>query len=625
MGTHFLGRNIAILLLLSLIACNNRDQRVVGDFSLTDTILVDISNLADLLNNEAHTSVRKSVIEGLNHPVKNNYALDSFLSANPYLIKEIFIFEDADVQENFLINADLNNLSNTLITASNFVIAKSYQSKSVLDLAYFFRASESLDTKNIDSLEFYIDLVDIDSSKILNQFFRPAYHNVLASYHQLNGNYFQAFVNFHLALQSMPASNVEEISQLYHNLAGLYGHFQYYEKADSIMEYSIRLLPLVKTSMLTKNTLGTIKMRIGKLDSAQVLFEGILSDPEISYQPRLRAMVFSNLGNVNRRSKSFDRALHFFDKSDSVCAANSIEVGFLVNAINRAEVYLDLNQLAMANKELNKALDYLTRFPIKNFEVETYRLLIRYYDNNANTAKANEFFRKYTLAKDELMGDETKSILAEWELNNERSAHQLENLLKEQEAVKLRGQRNLTLLSSGILLIAIVFFFVNKQRNQLLVQEKTLREKEKLEFNLELRSKELLVETMKNFTVQNTKAGIGTLLSELVETLPKIHQAKFKDLQYELRSRKEVSHFKEFDQRFTSIHENFYQSLNALAPDLSPSEMRICALMRMNMTTKDIANLTNRTPGRVDNVRSAIRKKLQLSDNENLQSFIMKI
>lgn len=628
MGIQFLGKNIAILLLLLIsVSCNNQDTRHLDNISDVDTIVVDIQQLSDLLKKDNLTIARKAVIDLVSNPVKNSFVLDSFLVAHSNLVNDIFAFEDDEAQTLFLSNLDYNSMYNTLSQAASHVISKgpNTTSNDLRDLAYFFKASENLLTKDIDSLAFYIGLVNIDSSQYLNQHFRPAYYNVLASYHQLSGNYFQAVVNFHLAIQNITAENKQNFGHLYHNLADLYSDFQYYEKADSIMEYCIYLLPPSQIDITKRITLGTLKMRLNKLDTAQVLFESILADPELSYQPHFRAMVYANLGNVNRRMKRFDRALQFFDKSDSVCAANGIAVGFLINSVNRGEAFLDLEDLDAAGKQLNKALDYLKLFPVKSFEAETYKLLTRYYDDKGQKTLADHFFRKYTLVKDELMGDETKAILAEWELNNVKSANQLQSLLKDQEAQQLRNQKKLILLFAAFLLTATVFFFAHRQRKQQLIQEKILREKEKLEFNLELKSKELLVETMKNFTVQNTKAGIGTILNELVETLPKIQQAKFKDLQHELRIRKEVSHFKEFDQRFTSIHENFYQSINALAPNLSPSELRICALMRMNLTTKDIANLTNRTPGRVDNVRSSIRKKLQLPDNENLQSFIMKI
>jgi DNA-binding CsgD family transcriptional regulator len=81
----------------------------------------------------------------------------------------------------------------------------------------------------------------------------------------------------------------------------------------------------------------------------------------------------------------------------------------------------------------------------------------------------------------------------------------------------------------------------------------------------------------------------------------------------------------EFETRFTGVYEEYYEKLIKLAPELTPNELRICALMRLNISTKEIALLTNRTIGTVDNTRSSIRKKLNMNEEINLQEFLLNI
>ena len=81
----------------------------------------------------------------------------------------------------------------------------------------------------------------------------------------------------------------------------------------------------------------------------------------------------------------------------------------------------------------------------------------------------------------------------------------------------------------------------------------------------------------------------------------------------------------EFETRFIGVYEDFYTKLKQLAPDLSPHEIRICALMRLNISSKEMAVLTNRTQGTIDNTRSVIRKKLHLDEHVNLQEYILAI
>ena len=73
------------------------------------------------------------------------------------------------------------------------------------------------------------------------------------------------------------------------------------------------------------------------------------------------------------------------------------------------------------------------------------------------------------------------------------------------------------------------------------------------------------------------------------------------------------------------MYEQYYERLKNIAPELTPNDLRICALMRLNISTKEIALLTNRTVGTVDNIRSSIRKKLKLEDDTNLQEYLLNV
>jgi DNA-binding CsgD family transcriptional regulator len=142
---------------------------------------------------------------------------------------------------------------------------------------------------------------------------------------------------------------------------------------------------------------------------------------------------------------------------------------------------------------------------------------------------------------------------------------------------------------------------------------------------LELKSKQLVSESLKNISIQNTKEDLLNQLEVIIQDLPKIHQARFEQIKHTLKRRKPSSMLDEFETRFTGIYDDYYDKLKIVAPELTPNELRICALMRLNISTKEIAMLTNRTIGTVDNTRSAIRTKLKLEEETNLQGFLLNI
>ncbi len=81
----------------------------------------------------------------------------------------------------------------------------------------------------------------------------------------------------------------------------------------------------------------------------------------------------------------------------------------------------------------------------------------------------------------------------------------------------------------------------------------------------------------------------------------------------------------EFESRFESVYESFYYKLNLLFPDLTSGEKKLCALLRLNLTSKDIASITFQNPQSVDMARYRLRKKMNLKQEENLVDFLMKL
>ena len=92
-----------------------------------------------------------------------------------------------------------------------------------------------------------------------------------------------------------------------------------------------------------------------------------------------------------------------------------------------------------------------------------------------------------------------------------------------------------------------------------------------------------------------------------------------------LKSGRESNFLDEFEMRFKGVYESFYQKLSKQAPDLTPNDLRICAFIRLNISSKDIARLTGKTLGTIDNNKTVIRKKLNLSSDNNLQKYLLNL
>jgi DNA-binding CsgD family transcriptional regulator len=83
------------------------------------------------------------------------------------------------------------------------------------------------------------------------------------------------------------------------------------------------------------------------------------------------------------------------------------------------------------------------------------------------------------------------------------------------------------------------------------------------------------------------------------------------------------SDWEHFQFHFDRVHGDFTTRFRGAFPALSPQEIKLTAYLRMNLSTKEIAQLLNISVRGVEISRYRLRKKLHLDRNQNLQDFIL--
>ena len=78
-----------------------------------------------------------------------------------------------------------------------------------------------------------------------------------------------------------------------------------------------------------------------------------------------------------------------------------------------------------------------------------------------------------------------------------------------------------------------------------------------------------------------------------------------------------------YQNNFNLIHQNFFKRLKEKYPDLTPTDLRFCALLRLNLSTKDIAQFTGLSVRGVEGARYRLRRKLDLPEGTNLVEFLI--
>lgn len=76
-----------------------------------------------------------------------------------------------------------------------------------------------------------------------------------------------------------------------------------------------------------------------------------------------------------------------------------------------------------------------------------------------------------------------------------------------------------------------------------------------------------------------------------------------------------------YQANFDRMHENFFRHLKEKYPDLTSDDLRLCAVFRLNLPTKEISKLMSISIRGVDAARCWLRKKLGLAPESSLTDF----
>jgi hypothetical protein len=158
-------------------------------------------------------------------------------------------------------------------------------------------------------------------------------------------------------------------------------------------------------------------------------------------------------------------------------------------------------------------------------------------------------------------------------------------------------------------------------------QKITALKNEKLEAELRHKSKELASSTMaiirKNEMLLQIKAEVEIQKKKLGSQYPN----KYADHLIRMINENISSDddWAIFQQNFDVIHENFFRQIKIKYPEMTTHDLKLCAFIRLNLSTKEIASLLNITVRGIEAARYRLRKKFGISAEQNLTEFLIEL
>jgi tetratricopeptide (TPR) repeat protein len=379
---------------------------------------------------------------------------------------------------------------------------------------------------------------------------------------------------------------------------------------------------------LTLNDLGNSNYVIENYDSAlKYLNESLEYSKEVENHSLIGITLF-NIGKTYVRLGQTQKGIDYLKKSidySKTISHHPLSESWALKKL--ADVYTEeLNEPERAIPMLDRAIIIADSVGNKDDLYQSYRDRSQAYAALGLHKKALEDHVSYKSINDSVYNieksKEIERLKTEFETKEKEQqiAFQKNEIdLLEQKAKTSKLQK--FILGGGLLLsLAIVGFGFYGFRQRI---KRNKVEKEKLDNELAFKKKELTTHALhlakKNEVLENLKQQAQELKSE--QSIGG-YQHLIRTIDFDLQ---DDNNWENFSNYFQQVHKDFNSKIKEQYPTISASELRFLSLVKMNLSSKEIASILNISNEGIKKARYRVRKKLGLDANESLEDLIFSI
>jgi hypothetical protein len=437
-------------------------------------------------------------------------------------------------------------------------------------------------------------------------------------------------------------------------LGGIYFNKELYDKG---IFYHLKYISLIEKLQFNKKTIARAKItatdflyNINDFATCMKYCTDVLNTKPLQIDSLTLISIYNNIALVHRQNKKYDSALLFFNKALTV--ATQINVGVWVGIVhgnignilrlqNKSseamphwQIDVDSSMKYNETGDAGLTYGYISEYLFNNNNRDSaWKLLqkafalsgrIRYnlmvlYQIKANFFKATQqydsafYFTNASFEIEKIQIDKSSKGLYEQTkllLDFETNANQYKLVQKEKQAEVIK--RNFLLLA---LLIALLtgWLFINRQRLRFKIatQKKQIAENEIASAKAQL---QLFTQTLieKNEQIE--------LLNVQLDTLQQTNENELTS--HTILTDDDWNRFKTL---FEKVHPQFFEKLKQLAPEITAAEIRLAALIKLNLDNKQMASMQGISVSSIRGNKTRLRQRLNITVENDLDIFIKEI
>ncbi len=443
--------------------------------------------------------------------------------------------------------------------------------------------------------------------------------------------------------KKMLAVNLDMLGELYYRTRRPQLARKQYDEALRIYQQ----LRLESGKAETYGRMGHLYEKRQLYDSAFLFQRKALLAYQLDHRPDGEAKIYENIGSIYEDLEKYDSAYFYFNKAFKLneqtgnAGAQVEVVNNLGDVLRKTGRFRDGLSYSMRSLDLAKA--YGERYQISsafNDIAKTYNLLSR------NDSAFHYLALSRGLLNDIYSEESNKQLaLLQTLYEIEKKDIEIEKL------VQARRTDTLIAIATGIVIILIILIaalIISRQRlkirneQKLRAQHKQVYEAQNQLMEVELKHKKLEEENLKqqletkiqelsSYTLHIIRKNqlledLRSKLDEMIKDDKRDQRKQIKLLSEQISGGlQDDQHWEEFRGIFEQVHQSFFDRLQQQTGPLTNNDLRLIALIKMNLTSTDIATLLGISQDSLRVIRHRLRKKMNLAPGDNLSAYIQSV
>ncbi len=381
------------------------------------------------------------------------------------------------------------------------------------------------------------------------------------------------------------------------------------------------------------NSMGVVQSKQKQFAEARSYYQRSLEMFQSGGFVRESSMSISNLGEYYIDSGAPEKAVPYFEEALQIAQETKIRRAETIYLANLGKSFQAMGDYSKAIEYFNLSLQKSIDLSFNQGITDTYLDLSETYKLKGDFEQSLSYYEQYHMTNDSIIGQETANRISELQVlyDTETQARELEQT--SQALATSEQKRKIMNLTTGViglavfLLVVLAFFLAYRNRTRKKLYELELAEQKAqqklLEESLQKKEQDLV-----NFGLDIARKNefsnqVYQQLEDVVGAEPDSVRKKARELltfaSSHLKINKEIQQFQE---NVEQVNQDFFNRLLVKHPDLTPSEKQICGLIRLNLTTKDIASIKNTSTKAVEMARYRLRKKLSIDSKQDINQFL---